>query len=100
VNDDSEGRPAVPKTKSRIDYRDRNELMMSDLDAREALGDRGSAEQCTIMARRLAVPETKSRTNYKDRNELMISDLDAREALGDRSSTEQRTMMTRRLVVS
>ncbi len=30
---------------SRIDYRDRNELMMSDLDAREAFGDRSGTEQ-------------------------------------------------------
>ena len=29
----------------RIDLGDRNELMMSDLDAREALGDRGSTRQ-------------------------------------------------------
>src|SRR5260221_13769229 len=30
---------------SRIDYRDRNELMMSELDAREAIGDRGGTRQ-------------------------------------------------------
>ena len=29
----------------RIDYRDRNELMMSDLDVREALGDRSGTRQ-------------------------------------------------------
>ena len=30
---------------SRVDYGDGNELMMSDLDAREAIGDRGSTRQ-------------------------------------------------------
>src|SRR5260221_8419953 len=30
---------------SRIDYRDKNELMMSDLDVRVALGDRSDTEQ-------------------------------------------------------
>ena len=30
---------------SRIDYRDKNELMMGDLDAREALGDGSGTEQ-------------------------------------------------------
>ena len=30
---------------SRIDYRDRNELMVGNLDAREALGDRGGTRQ-------------------------------------------------------
>jgi hypothetical protein len=45
---------AVPETKSRTNYRDRNELMISDLNIREALYRSGTQQQ-TMITRRLAV---------------------------------------------
>jgi len=97
-SDDSEetvgGRVPYFDHESRIDYRDKNEFMMGDLDAREALGDGSGTEQQRpidgeeTVGGRVPPFDHKSRINYRDRNEHMMSDLDVREALRDGSGTE------------